>query len=321
MFIDRARIFVKAGKGGDGCESFYFRKSMRYRHRDGGDGGKGGDVIIKTDANVHTLLDFRYRQHFRAESGKHGSSNLKKGKEGDNCIILVPPGTIIRDLETSCIIRDLNRENESVCVVRGGKGGTGNSKNREATAGDPGREKIVSLELKLIADVGLIGYPNAGKSSFLNTISDANSKVAHFPFTTLSPVLGVVSLPSERRFVVADIPGIIKDAHKGKGLGIEFLRHIERTKLLLFIIDMAGVDGRDPCQDYKDLINEVECYDRNLLQRPHLIVVNKMDLPETKNNLKKFKKAVREDILSISCETGAGIEEVVDALARILSLD
>ncbi len=319
MFVDRATINVKAGNGGKGCESFHLQRGERFRRRDGGDGGKGGDIIIKADPNVNTLLDFRYHQHFKAKSGKHGSSNLKKGADGDNCIILVPLGTIISDEETGYRIRDLNKETEHVIVAYGGAGGLGNGKKREVTQSEPGQEKRIRLDLKLIADVGLVGYPNAGKSSFLNVISAAKSKVAQFPFTTLSPMLGVVTSSNcDNRFVVADIPGLIKDAHKGKGLGFDFLRHIERTKILLFIIDMSGCEGRDPCEDYGNLLNEIELYDGRLLKRPQLIVANKMDLPESAANLKRFKKTVKENIFEVSCVLVTGIEKTVKALHEMI---
>lgn len=320
MFVDRAKIYVKAGDGGKGCESEYFKKGYRHARRDGGDGGHGGSIIVRSDVNVHTLLDFRYRQHFNAQSGKHGGSNNKRGADAPDSIILVPPGTIIRDVDTGCLIRDLDKANEQVIVVRGGIGGVGNSKRFESTPGSPGEQVRISLELKLIADIGLIGYPNAGKSSFINKISNANSKVAHFPFTTLSPVLGVVnSSSSEARLVVADIPGIIKDAHQGKGLGIEFLRHIERTKILVFVIDMAGIDGRDPVIDYADLLNELQSYDHLLLKKPQLIIANKMDLPQSKENLAKFKKSIRKVVYQISCLELLGIEKVKEALFKKLT--
>ena len=320
MFIDRAKIYIKAGNGGKGCESFCYKRGMRFRRRDGGGGGLGGNVIMRTDCNVHTLLDFRFRQHFKAESGKHGSSNLKKGSDGEDRIILVPPGTIIRDHQSGLLIRDLNKENETVIVAKGGAGGKGNSRGRLATEGSPGQEKLISLELKLIADVGLIGYPNAGKSSFVNTVSQAKSKVAQFPFTTIRPVLGVVEFSQlNKRFVVADLPGIIKDAHKGKGLGLEFLRHIERTKLLLFFIDVSGSDGREPVDDYFDLINEIESYDRLLLKRPRLLVANKMDLPGSLEKLKYFKTQIKERIYSCSCISGEGVEDITKALFNKLN--
>jgi GTPase len=320
MFVDRAKIYVQAGDGGKGCESEYYKKGWRHARRDGGDGGHGGSIIVRADVNVHTLLDYRYQQHFKAQSGKHGGSNNKRGADASDLIILVPPGTIIREVDTGCLIRDLDKADEQVIVVRGGTGGVGNFKRHESTPGTPGEQVRISFELKLIADIGLIGYPNAGKSSFINKISKANSKVAHFPFTTLSPVLGVVnSSSSEARLVVADIPGIIKDAHQGKGLGIEFLRHIERTKILLFVVDMAEVDGRDPIMDYTDLLNELQSYDHLLLKKPQLIIANKMDLAQSKENLLKFKKSIRKMVYSVSCLESIGIEKVKDALFKKLA--
>ncbi|MBU1087407.1 MAG: Obg family GTPase CgtA [Candidatus Omnitrophica bacterium] len=319
MFVDRAKIYVQAGDGGKGCESQYYKRGWRHARRDGGDGGNGGSIIVKADVNVHTLLDYRYRQHFKAQSGKLGGSNNKRGADALDSIILVPPGTIIRDADTGCLIRDLNKAEEQVIVVRGGRGGIGNFKRHESTPGDPGEQVRITFELKLIADIGLIGYPNAGKSSFINKISKANSKVAQFPFTTLSPVLGVVnSSLSESRMVIADIPGIIKDAHQGKGLGIEFLRHIERTKILLFVIDMAGIDGRDPINDYSDLLNELQSYDHMLLKKPQLIIANKMDLAQAKENLINFKKSVRKIIYQVSCVESLGIEKIKEALFKKL---
>jgi GTP-binding protein len=319
MFVDRAKIHVKAGDGGKGCESQYYKRGLRHARRDGGDGGHGGSIIVKADVNVHTLLDFRYRQHFKAESGKHGSSNNKKGADAADYLILVPPGTIIRDVQTGCLIRDLNKPDEQVVVARGGRGGVGNFKRLTATEGSPGESLKISLELKLIADIGLIGYPNAGKSSFTNKISKAKSKVAHFPFTTLSPVLGVVrDEKSEKRFVVADIPGIIKDAHRGRGLGFEFLRHIERTKVLVFVIDMAGIDGRQPVNDYADLVNEVQSYDHELMKRPQLIIANKMDMPQAGQNLIEFRKIIKKRIHQVSCENGQGIEKIKQVLFKKL---
>ena len=322
MFIDRAKVYIKAGNGGKGCESFYHKRGMRYRRRDGGNGGRGGDIIMRTDSNVHTLLDFRYRQHFKGESGKNGSSNQKNGSHGQAHIILVPLGTIIRDHQNGLLIRDLNKENESVIIAKGGAAGKGNCGGKTATEGSPGEEKIISLELKLIADVGLIGYPNAGKSSFVNIVSEAKSKVAQFPFTTIRPILGVVnSSQSHESFVVADIPGIIKDAHKGRGLGLEFLRHIERTRLLLFMIDMSGTDGRKPIDDYLNLINEVELYDSQLLKRPRILVVNKMDLPQSSEHLKEFKEQIKEKIYKSSCISKDGVEKITQALYKKLGKD
>ncbi|RKY37591.1 MAG: GTPase ObgE [Candidatus Omnitrophota bacterium] len=311
MFVDRVKIYVKAGNGGKGCESFYYRKGFRHRRADGGDGGDGGNIIITTNLNVPTLLGLRFNQHFKAQTGVHGSSNLKKGKRGKDCLISVPVGTNVFDLTTGCLIRDLSSEDEQVIVVKGGLGGIGNYKKQQATLGQVGEEKLISLELKLIADVGLIGYPNAGKSSFVNIVSNAKPKVAQFPFTTLSPVLGTVEFHClEQRFVIADIPGIIENAHKGKGLGLAFLRHIERTKVSLFFIDMAGTCGREPLTDYSNLLKEIKLYNPQLLKKARILAANKMDIPLAKHNLKEFRKNIKEDIFPVSCNTGQGIEEL-----------
>lgn len=317
MFVDRAKIYVKAGSGGKGCHSFVRRKFQRHFQPNGGDGGRGGDVIVKADKSIHTLLDFQYRQHVKAESGGQGGSNQKKGKDGKRCLILVPLGTIVRDLKTGELIRDLANENEQVILAKGGPGGAGNYKRNQLQAGVPGEERTIFLELKLIADIGLIGCPNAGKSSFLNIVSEAKSKVANYPFTTLNPVLGVVKPSfSDKRLIFADIPGLIEDAHKGKGLGTEFLRHIERTKFLLFLIDMAGVDGRDPYQDYLNLKKELEFHNKQLLKKPYVLGANKMDLSPAKENLKRFRQQTKTKIFPISCKTNSGIDKLISFLAK-----
>ncbi|MFA5164741.1 MAG: GTPase ObgE [Candidatus Omnitrophota bacterium] len=323
MFVDTAKIEVKAGKGGDGCQSFYKDKFARYPVQNGGPGGKGGDVIILANENIHTLLDFQYRQHFKAHKGENGSSNNKNGKGGQDCVIEVPPGTIVKDFESGLVLRDLRIAGDRFIVAKGGIGGRGNASKKPATKGEPGEEKFLKLELKLIADCGLIGFPNAGKSSLISKISKAKPKIAPYPFTTKEPVLGIVEFDSvkqgrDRTFKVADIPGLIEGAHAGKGLGDKFLRHIERTKILIHIVDMAGVDQRDPLDDFLTLNNELEQYGTVLGKKAQLVVANKMDLPAAQSNLKKFKSKVKKDIIAISALTGEGIEELKKAIVKEL---
>lgn len=315
MFIDHADISVKAGDGGDGSNSFCKIKGLKKR-QDGGDGGKGGDMILIADKNVQTLLDFHFRKHFRADNGKHGSGNNKKGANAADCIIRLPLGTIVRDKYEDITYCDLKESGQSVILIKGGLGGHGNSKFRLATQGDPGEEKQITLELKLIADVGIIGYPNAGKSSLISRISKAKSKVANYPFTTKTPILGVVRLSDERSFVVCDIPGLIEGAHSGKGLGDDFLRHVERTRVLIHMIDMARSDCRNPEDDFKSINNELKLYNPELAKKPQVIAVNKMDVLEAKENLKAFKKKVKKTVYPISCVTGEGIKKLLEAAYR-----
>ena len=317
MFIDRADIFVQAGDGGDGCNSFCKIKGLKKR-QDGGDGGKGGDVILVADKNVQTLLDFHFRKHFRADKGSNGGSNHKTGANADNCIIRVPLGTIVKDKYEDITYCDLKEDRQSVILIKGGLAGHGNSKFRLATQGDPGEEKEIILELKLIADVGIIGYPNAGKSSLISRVSKAKSKIASYPFTTKTPVLGVVILSDERSFVICDIPGLIEGAHSGRGLGDDFLRHVERTRVLIHMIDMAGTDGRNPAEDFKSINNELKLYNPELVKRPQVIAGNKMDMPDAKEGLKEFKKKVKKTIYPISCVTGEGIKELLEAVYKKL---
>lgn len=318
MFIDHAEIFVKAGDGGDGCHSFTKEKSQRYKRPNGGDGGKGGDVLIISDNNVQTLIDFYFRKHFSADSGSNGSSNHKKGHDGKDCIIRVPVGTLIKDAREDIIYCDLNEKGRSVVIVKGGEGGKGNSRRRDATKGGDGEQKDILLELKLVADAGIIGYPNAGKSSLISRISNAKPKIDNYPFTSKTPVLGLVKLDTDRSFVVCDIPGLIEGAHTGRGLGDEFLRHIERTRVLIHMIDMAAVDGRDPVEDFKSINNEIGLYNPALLKRPQVIAANKMDLPQGSDNLKDFKKKVKKTVYPISCINGEGIKALMEAVYKEL---
>jgi GTPase len=322
MFIDEAKVRIKAGSGGQGCNSFYrdaFHRGMKGRP-DGGFGGGGGDVVFRADANIHTLLDFQYRQHLEAENGTHGSSNHKKGRRGADLIVRVPPGTIIRDAVTGLVMRDLAKPGENVVIARGGAGGRGNSKDRPAKKGSPGEEHVLALELKVIADAGIIGFPNAGKSTLISKISSAHPKIASYPFTTKEPVLGVVRIYDDARFVVCEIPGLIKGAHEGRGLGDKFLRHVERTKLLVHLVDAAGCEGRDPVSDYAVLNEELKAYSEELWAKPQVIALNKTDLPDAKENIKAFRKKHRgKPVYPISAATGEGIKELLEAVYKKIS--
>jgi len=317
MFIDEARIYVKAGDGGDGCNSMYRDRVNRIGSPDGGFGGDGGSIIFEASTNIHTLLDFQFRQHFWAESGLNGSSNHKKGRRGGDTHIKVPPGTIIRDAGTGLLLRDLTRPGDNVIIVKGGEGGSGNSRGREASKGAPGEEKTVELELKLIAEVGIIGYPNAGKSTLISKISAARPKIASYPFTTKEPVLGMVKLHTGHSILVADIPGLIEGAHKGRGLGHKFLRHIERTRILVHIVDIAAIDCRDPYSDYVNTNNELKEYSEELAKRPQIVVLNKIDCPQSEDNIKAFRKRFgRKKFLKISAITGEGIKELLAEFSK-----
>ena len=357
-FVDRTPITVKAGDGGRGCAAFAQPPYTRYPYPDGGDGGDGGSVIVRADPNFSTLLDFHFRHEFLAGRGGHGGPNQKTGARGEDLVIRVPVGTVVQDEETGATLSDLTRIDQQVIVVKGGRGGLGNANRRSggaarrsgsglsarpgrpgrtprgavgprarvATPGRLGEQRRIVLELKLIADIGLIGFPNAGKSSLLRRISTARPKVGAYPFTTRYPVLGVVEVDGERAFVACDIPGLIEGAHEGRGLGMQFLRHIERTRLLLHLVDMAAVDGRDPVRAFEQLNRELSAYSPALELKPQLIVANKMDLDSAKAYLATFRAALRgrpEQILPISCSTGAGIPGLLraawEALQRIPS--
>lgn len=319
-FIDTAKIYLKAGDGGDGCDSFERDLAGRKLRPNGGPGGKGGDIFFKVDENVHTLLDFQYRQHFESKRGGHGSSNNKKGAAGEDCIIKVPTGTVIKDFETNKILADLVKPGETFLACKDGEGGSGNSRYRTAEKGKTGEEKTVLLELKLIADVGIVGYPNAGKSTLISRISKARPKIADYPFTTKKPILGVARFKAIE-FVIADIPGLIEGAHLGKGLGDRFLRHIERTKILIHLIDMGGLSQRDPVEDYKKLNKEIELYSKALVEKPQIIAANKMDLGESaKESLKYFKAAFKtKKIIPISALQGEGLDALLLEISRVLS--
>jgi GTPase len=317
VFIDGAKINVRAGSGGKGCQSIYRDKYQRQGVPDGGDGGKGADIIIQADHHLLTLLDFQYHRHFFGAGGGHGSSNHKKGKGAADIIIRVPLGTIVQDALTGSILRDLNIDGEQVIVARGGKGGIGNWHRKEATPGEPGEEKTIILDLKLLADVGVVGFPNAGKSTLISAISHAHPKIAAYPFTTTAPVLGVVS-STHKKFVIADIPGLIPGASEGRGLGDKFLKHVERTKVLIHLVDMAGFEGRDPLADYQEINLELKNYSKEVYKKPQVICANKMDLSAAEENLKRFRKSVKKPIYPISALGKTNLEELVDAVAKKL---
>ena len=318
IFVDEARIFVQGGDGGKGCESFYRDKYMRYPRPDGGDGGKGGDIIIQADRSVRTLLDFKFRQHHKSHNGGHASSKGKTGKTGKDSILRVPIGTIVRDQETGLLIKDLAIDQQSVIVAKGGAGGIGNERRKVPKPPQKGQRRTISFELKLIADVGIIGYPNAGKSTLISSISGVKSKIASYPFTTKQPILGIVESEDEFSFVVADLPGIIEGAHQGKGLGDRFLRHAERTKILIHLIDMSATDGRDPIDDYNKINHELKAYGDTLAFKQTLIVANKMDLPASETHLNRLKKVVKEEILPVSALAKEGLDELIRAVRAIL---
>jgi len=315
MFIDSARIYVKGGSGGSGCNSFYRDKYTRYGIPDGGAGGKGASIIIKADRNLHTLLDFRYNRHFVGKHGAHGSGKQKKGKDAPDIVIRVPCGTTVKDVKTNCILRDLDKDQEEFVVARGGMGGRGNRHSREASEGQPGEERELFLDLKLIADAGVLGFPNAGKSTLISNISNAHPKIAAYPFTTKFPVLGVVK-SRNKTFVIADIPGLIEGSSQGRGLGDKFLRHLERTNVLIHLVDMSGSEGRDPVDDYKAINNELKNYSQEVYKKPQIIAANKMDLENAALNLVRFKKLIKVRIYPISALKKEGLEDLIEAVSK-----
>lgn len=316
-FIDQAKIYVRSGKGGKGCKSFYRDKYSRHPIPDGGDGGKGSDIIIKADRNLYTLLDFQYNRHFYGLDGGNGSGKNKKGKDVSPIIIRVPVGTIVKDIKTGCVLRDLDNDQEEFIVAYGGKGGLGNQHGQDVTSVQPPEEKELLLDLKLIAEVGVVGFPNVGKSQLVSSISNAHPKIAAYPFTTKSPVLGVIK-SSKGNFVIADIPGLIEGSSKGRGLGDRFLRHIERTKILIHLIDISGTEGRDPIEDFKIINNELKIYSDEVYKKPQIIAANKMDLEGADLNLERFKKVVKKKVYPISALKKEGLEELIEAVAKRL---
>ncbi len=319
-FVDKARIQAQAGNGGKGCESHYSDKYTRYPIPNGGDGGRGGNIVFTADRNLHTLLDYRFRQHYVAQSGGHASSNNKTGKRGEDCILRVPVGTILWDYDTDLLIRDLTVHGDSVIVAQGGEGGRGNNHNRTVLPPHAGEVRTIRLELKIIADVGLVGFPNAGKSTLICAVSKVKSKIAEYPFTTKAPILGIVKDEDDEKknFVMADLPGLIEGAHEGKGLGHLFLKHAERTKILVHVIDMAASEGRDPVEDYYHICEELDLYSEELLQKHRILVANKMDLDGAKKNLARFKRKVTKDIIAISAKEQQGLDKLLAAIRLLL---
>lgn len=316
MFVDEAIIACLAGPGGKGCHSLDRSRPRQYKAT-GGKGGDGGSIIIEAQSNIQTLLDFQMNRHFEAEKGANGSSNFMTGRCGEDRVIGVPPGTEVFDNQTGELLRDLDKIGARVVICKGGAGGHGNTKKTDATPGEPGEQKEVLLRLKLIADVGLVGFPNAGKSTFISRVSNARSKIAPYPFTTKNPILGVVKFEDGETKVLADIPGIIEGAHEGRGLGLEFLKHVERTRIILHVIDFACVDGRDPVSDYNAIRSELLNYSKALADKKEVIVANKMDVPEAKERLKAFKKKIKKEVFPISAVTGEGVDAVLNRMRQI----
>ncbi len=327
MFTDYTKIIIKSGNGGNGAVSFRREKYVAAGGPDGGDGGKGGDVYFKVDKDKNTLIDFRYNKKYKAQNGENGSGAKCTGKSGEDIYISVPIGTIIKDAKTGKVVADLSTPNQVELVLRGGKGGKGNQHFATATRqaprfsqdGEPGEEKEIILELKLLADVGLLGFPNVGKSTFLSTVTEARPKIANYQFTTLEPNLGVVKINNES-FVIADIPGIIEGASKGVGLGLNFLRHVERTRLLLHVIDVSGLEGRNPIEDFNIINNELKQYSQKLASRKQIIVASKADIEnqELYKELEDFAKKQNMKIFKISSATNEGIENLLSYVAEEL---
>jgi len=328
MFIDECVVKVSAGEGGRGCVSFRREKFEPWGGPNGGDGGRGGDVVLLGDDDTNNLVDYKYKPHWRAESGEHGMGADRHGRDGKPCVLRLPLGTVVIDEETGKPVAEVLEDGQRITLCQGGNGGWGNthfktSVNRapkHANPGQPGAAGVYRLVLKSIADVGLVGFPNAGKSSLTNAITAARPRTGAYPFTTLHPQIGVIEYPDEqtgdRRLFLADVPGLIAGASENRGLGHRFLRHIERCSLLLFLIDMAGTDARDPRDDYAQLLRELELYDPTLLDKPRLVVANKMDLAEAKGWLPKFKRRHKAPLLEISCLEGRGLEELKAELLK-----
>ena len=327
MFIDEVIVDLEAGDGGNGCMAFRREKFVAMGGPFGGNGGKGSDIIFKADEGLNTLIDLRYKKIIRGTKGTNGEGKAKNGKNAEDIIIKVPMGTVITDLETGNVIADLTENNESVIVAYGGRGGRGNiafaTHSNPAPAyaenGEPGEIRKVKVELKLLADVGLVGMPSVGKSTLISKVSASKPKIADYHFTTLTPNLGVVRVREDKSDVMADLPGLIEGASEGAGLGDRFLKHIERTRVIAHVIDMSGLEGRSPIEDYLKIRNELENFDKKLIEKPEIIIANKMDLDESKENLKQFKEQIKDKkIFEISALTNTGLSEVINELSNML---
>lgn len=327
MFVDHVKIYVKGGDGGDGMVAFRREKYVPYGGPAGGDGGNGGSVVFEVDEGLRTLMDFRYNRHFKAPRGENGMSKGMHGKAAKDLVVKVPPGTVVINEETGNVIADLVEHGQRAVIAKGGRGGRGNM--RFATPanpapelsekGEPGQELNVILELKVLADVGLVGFPSVGKSTILSVVSAAKPKIGAYHFTTIVPNLGMVETEDGRSFVMADLPGLIEGAHQGVGLGMQFLRHIERTRVIVHVVDMSGMEGRDPYEDYLTINEELKQYNLRLTERPQIVVANKMDMPEAEENLKKFKEKIGDvQVFPISAISRQGLKPLLYEIANLL---
>ncbi len=331
MFVDKAKVFVKGGDGGDGLVAFRRELYVPEGGPAGGDGGDGGDVVFRVDEGLRTLMDFRYQKHFKAPRGEKGRNKSQHGANAEDLIVRVPPGTVVYDDDTGEMIADLTHHGQEVVVAKGGRGGRGNTRFRSpsnpapaiAENGEEGQERWVVLELKVMADVGLVGFPSVGKSTLLSVVSGARPKIGAYHFTTLTPNLGVVDLGDDRSFVMADLPGLIEGAHSGVGLGHEFLRHVERTRVIVHVVDMSGMEGRDPFDDWEKINEELKLYNARLAERPQIVAANKMDMPDAGENLEAFRKRLAEvspdtPVMPISSLTRQGVPELLHRVADLL---
>lgn len=328
MFYDKAKVFVSGGPGGNGVVAFRREKYVPRGGPSGGDGGRGGNVIFRADEGLRTLIDFKYKKHYRAEKGTHGEGSKRHGKNGNDLVVMVPTGTVIRDAATGALLGDLTHHGQEVCVAQGGRGGRGNASFASAhnrvpslsEKGEPGEEREIALELKLLADVGLVGFPNVGKSTIISRVSAAKPKIENYHFTTLVPNLGTVYLPEQGSFVMADIPGLIEGAHKGQGLGHEFLRHIERTRLIIHVLDVSQSEGRDAVADFRTINHELFEYSERISRRKQIIAANKMDLTGASENLERLKRELGEqyEIFPVSAATGQGLDALILRAGELL---